>query len=67
MADFVRSHHGLVEPKFKGCGGNSPGGIENQFDVFRAIMMEIAAQEQKGGAGGKKTFHKTTRRSSFKV
>jgi hypothetical protein len=35
--------------------------------MFKAAMMEIAAQEQKGGAGGKKKFHGKAGRSSFKV
>ena len=67
MADLVRPRHRLVEAQFKGGGGTGRGRIEDQFDVFGAIMMEIAAQEQQGRAGGKKKFHRTAGRSSFKV
>jgi len=67
MADLVRPRHRLVEAQFKGGSGTGRGRIEDQFDVFGAIRMEIAAQEQQGRAGGKKKFHRTAGRSSFKV
>jgi hypothetical protein len=67
MPDFVRPHHRLVEAQFKGSGGARRGWIEDQFDVFGTIMVEIAAYEQEGGSGGKKRFHRSRGRSSFKV
>ena len=66
-ADLFRPDHRLVKAQFKGGGRTGRGGIENQFDVFGAVVVETAAHKQEGGAGGKKKFHTTARRSSLTV